>query len=34
LETVGIWLALLIALAVVAAGLYWRLMYLFKKNIV
>jgi multidrug resistance protein, MATE family len=33
LETVGIWLALLIALAVVAAGLYWRLMYLFKKNI-
>lgn len=31
LETVGIWMALLVSLVVVSGGLYWRLRYLFKK---
>jgi MATE family multidrug resistance protein len=33
LETVGVWIALLVSLVVVAAGLYWRFMYLLKKHL-
>lgn len=33
LETVGIWIALLVALALVSGALYLRLMYLLKKNL-
>ncbi|MCE3226436.1 MAG: hypothetical protein K0S32_987, partial [Bacteroidetes bacterium] len=33
LETVGVWIALLVSLVVVAAGLYWRFVYLLKKNL-
>lgn len=32
LETVGIWIGLLVSLMVVAGGLFWRLNYLFKKH--
>jgi len=32
METVGIWIALLVALMVVSGGLFWRLKYLFRKN--
>lgn len=31
LETIGIWIGLLVSLVVVSVGLYWRLHYLFKK---
>jgi len=33
LETIGIWIALLVALVVVSALLYWRLHYLLKKHL-
>lgn len=33
LQTIGIWIALLFSLVVVALGLYWRLHYLIKKNL-
>lgn len=33
LETVGIWIALLVSLLSVAVALYWRLNYLVKKNL-
>jgi multidrug resistance protein, MATE family len=34
LETIGIWIALLVSLIFVAVFLYWRLHYLIKKNLV
>lgn len=33
LETVGIWIALLVSLIIVAGGLYWRLRYLLAKHL-
>lgn len=33
LETVGIWIALLVSLVIVAGGLYWRLRYLLAKHL-
>jgi multidrug resistance protein, MATE family len=33
LETVGIWIGLLVALIIVSGGLLWRLRYVLKKNI-
>ncbi len=32
MQVVGIWLALLVALIIVAGGLFWRLQFLFKQN--
>lgn len=34
METVGIWIGLLSSLIFVAGGLYWRLYYLIKKNVI
>jgi MATE family multidrug resistance protein len=32
MQVVGIWIALLVALIIVAVGLFWRLQFLFKQN--
>jgi multidrug resistance protein, MATE family len=32
MQVVGIWIALLVALIIVAGGLFWRLQFLFKQN--
>jgi MATE family multidrug resistance protein len=33
MKTVGIWIALLISLVIVSAGLYWRFTHLLRKNL-